>query len=40
MENEDLLAAVKNWMSVEEEIKELQGKLKILKGLKKNTLKF
>ena len=40
MENEDLLVAVKNWMSVEEEIKELQGKLKILKGTKKEHTKI
>ena len=40
MENEDLLVAVKNWMSVEEEIKELQGKLKILKTNKKEHTKI
>ena len=35
MENEDLLVAVKNWIAAEEEIKELQSKLKTLKSNKK-----
>ncbi len=35
MENEELLVAVKQWISVEEEIKKLQSKLKILKSNKK-----
>ena len=40
MENEDLLVAVKNWIGVEEEIKALQGKLKILKASKKEHTKI
>ena len=35
MENEELLVAVKNWIGVEEEIKQLQSKLKTLKNNKK-----
>ena len=35
MENEELLVAVKSWIAVEEEIKELQRNLKILKNNKK-----
>jgi hypothetical protein len=35
MENEELLIAVKNWIGVEEEIKQLQSKLKTLKTTKK-----
>lgn len=35
MENEELLVAVKDWISVEEEIKELQSRLKTLKSNKK-----
>tara|TARA_B100001093_G_C26021726_1_gene674216 strand:- start:54 stop:395 length:342 start_codon:yes stop_codon:yes gene_type:complete len=35
MEHEELLVAVKNWIIVEEEIKELQSKLKTLKSNKK-----
>ncbi len=35
MENEELLIAVKQWIGVEEEIKQLQSKLKTLKSNKK-----
>ena len=35
MENEELLVAVKNWIGIEEEIKQLQSKLKTLKSNKK-----
>ena len=35
MENEELLVAVKNWIGIEEEIKQLQSKLKTLRNNRK-----